>query len=102
MVGNIVPKTVVLYRTKAVIGKINTCDEKTDTRTIKYGTTENEICNVLEVIFQEGSGRSIKTTPPVWFHGNPSIAWKQLPRVDPAHLMIEENLQSTTIELIMR
>ena len=53
----------------------------------------------VEVVFQQGSDPSIKTIPPVWFHGSPYIAWKQLPRVDPTHMMLEESLQSATSEL---
>ena len=53
----------------------------------------------VEVIFQQGSDPSIKTIPSVWFHGSPYVAWKQLPRVDPTHLMLEESLQSATSEL---
>ena len=53
----------------------------------------------VEVTFQQGSDPSIKTNPPVWFHGSPYLAWKHLPRVDPTHMMLEESLESATNEL---
>ena len=53
----------------------------------------------VEVIFQQGIDPRIKTIPSVWFHGSPYIAWKQLPRVDPTHMMLEESLKSATSEL---
>ena len=56
----------------------------------------------VEVIFQQGSDPSIKTIPPVWFRGSPYVAQKQLPRVDPTHMMLEESLQSATRNFIKR
>ena len=56
----------------------------------------------VKVIFQQGSDPGIKKHPPVWFRGSPYLAWKHLPRVDPAQMMLEESLESATNELFER